>query len=184
MKYTINLVAVNPDFKESFQTFAADFAAAERHFNDRAGSMRNPKKIRVLSIQEQVLTLELSSEIELPAPAKALRLFTQYLLEYSAIQRYVYHGSLFRSVPNIEPGLTMPTGQKAEVEVMEILTKILIGDISYRSDYFYVLKTLLTCCCELDKSLQREYLNRVPELLMREMRLVKEMSNEKLKKGQ
>lgn len=74
-------------------------------------------------------------------------------------------------------------GQITEVEVMEMLTKILMGDISYRGEYFSALRTLLTCCCDLDRSLQRAYLSRVSELLIREAELVKEMSHKKPDEG-
>lgn len=64
-----------------------------------------------------------------------------------------------------------------------MLTKILMGDISYRREYFSALRTLLTCCCDLDRSLQRAYLSRVSELLIREAELVKEMSHKKPDEG-
>ena len=86
MTYTLYLTPADPEFTGSLRAYAADLDAAVAHFN--GGTMRNPKSLRLLEIQDRFLLLELKSELELPAPAKALRLFTQYLLKFSDLRRW------------------------------------------------------------------------------------------------
>ena len=166
MTYTLCLTPANPEFSGSLRTYAANIYAATEHFN--GGRMRNPKTLRVLDIQDRFLILELKSEIDLPTPAKALRLFTQYLLKFSDINRCVYHNSLFRNVSLPTQAPAGPAAQTDEVEVMATLTRLLMGELPHRKEVFATVQVLLSRYLEMDRPHQQAFLSRLPALIERE----------------
>ena len=171
MTYLLNLVPASPAFDDTLKKYAADFQAAADYFVCQSAHTRNPKTLKIIEIQDSLLVLELTAKIELPAPAKALRLFTQYLLEHSALQTYVYHRCLFRSARVVTPSqVASPVGQSAEVQVMDALTRMLIGEKPNRQEYFSVFKAVLDCSRDMEDSCLKKYLARVQELIVAEAR--------------
>lgn len=174
MIYRIILIPAAPNFEGSFKKYSNDFSLAASSFNAQSGSMRNKKRLTILTVEDNVLTVELSSDIELPVPAKSLRIFTQYLLKNSEIQHQVYHGSLFRSVPAAQqlPGDSIAQAQGEEEAVMGTLTRVLMGTLPHRKEIFSTIQVLLSCCRELDRSRQQEYLLNLEELIRKEAALM------------
>jgi len=171
MTYLLNLVPASPAFDDTLKKYRSDFEDAAAHFNHQSLHTRNPKALRILDIRDSLLVLELTAKVELPAPAKALRLFTQYLLEHSTISRYTYHSCLFRSVRIADPPPAVsPAGQPAEVLVMDRLTRLLVGELPHRSEYFAALQTLLDCCQDMEGPCLKKYLARMRELMLAEAR--------------
>ncbi len=171
MTYLLNLVPASPAFDNTLKKYSGDFDRAVMHFNRKSVHTRNPKSLRILDVQDTLLVMELTAKIELPAPAKALRQFTQYLLEHSDIRRYTYHSCLFRSVRISKPSpVASPCKQTAEVLVMDTLTRLLVGELPNRSEYFAVFQMLLECSQDMEERCLKKYLTRMQELTLAEAR--------------
>lgn len=171
MTYLLNLVPASPSFDDTLKKYTADIQAAVDYFVCQSAHTRNPKTLKVVEVQDSLLVLELTTKIALPAPAKALRLFTQYLLEHSALKIYVYHRCLFRSVRVANPPqAASPSGQSAQVQVMDALTRMLVGEAPNGPDYFAVFKALLDCSRDMETSCLKKYLDRIQEHITAEAR--------------
>jgi len=162
MNYQINLTIASPDFQGSLKKYTEDIKAAVDFFNLKSESMRNPKTLRLIAVEDSLCVVELASEKELPAPAKALRLFSQYLLEHSPISQYTYGSSLFRSVRVVNQLPPPPdSGEPTEIQVMDQLVRMLAGQFTGRNSYFATIKTLLDCSGDMDGRCLELYLEKV-----------------------
>lgn len=168
--YRISLTMANPEFNGTLNKFAEDIDSAVNFFNERSKYTRNPKGLRLIDIQDDICIVEMTSEKELPTPAKALRLFTQYLLDNSELRRYTYCGSLFRSirVTGEVPASMSNPADPTEVQVMDRLTRLLIGQISGKNDCFSVIKTLLDCSGSMEEHVAAQYLATVERMMIEE----------------
>lgn len=76
------------------------FDRALDYYNTKSLIAKNPKKIVDKAvIDSRTLQLMLQSEIELPYPSKALRLFSRYLVDpetEGALNQYIYGKQLFK----------------------------------------------------------------------------------------
>lgn len=173
--YRIQLIPASPNFHDALDSFSSDFQAAADYFNSCGESMRNKKELKFLGVQGEVLSLELTSEIDLPTPGKSLRLFSRYLLENSKISDYAYCGSLFRST-SVTKVPDIPSAKRSvEEEVMCTLTRLLVGDIPNRKTYFSIFNTLLKSV-ELNETAQNEFLSHIRAHLANKLDEVKKES--------
>lgn len=158
MKYQINLTMADPAFQGTLKKYVKDIGAAVAVFNLRSEDTKNPKVLSLKDVQDSLVVLELTSEKELPTPAKALRLFTQYLLENSEIGQYSYRNCLFRSVRVAAPTSVPELDGPVEVRVMDRLTRLLVGPRSARVRYFSAIQTLFDCSKDMEESCLEQYL--------------------------
>lgn len=177
--YRISLIIANPEFPGILKEFEEDINSAVNFFNEHSKYTRNPKELRLIDIQDDICIVEMTSEKELPTPAKALRLFTQYLLENSELSRYTYCGSLFRSIRvtgEVPTSMANPA-DPTEVQVMDRLTRLLIGQISGKNECFSVIKTLLDCSGDMEEHVAAQYLRTVEKLIIEEAKKLEHGGN-------
>ncbi len=169
MKYIINLMVANPNFKGSLREYEIDIDNSIIYFNTKAESKNNSKTIKKVDIQDTVLILELQTESEMPAPAKALRTFTKHLLDNSKLGEQAYYGSLFRSVKIANPtNIPFDTEQPSELIVMNKLLRLLVGEDMNKNEYFSILHTLLKCTNDMETSCLKSYSNRICKIMIEE----------------
>ena len=158
MQYLLNLTMANPAFDGTLRQYTDDLEAAITWFNEQSVHTRNPKSLQCLQIQDSLLVLELTTKVALPAPAKALRLFTQHLLRHSPLGQYVYHNCLFKSVRLAQNVPTTPQALPPEVQVMDALTRMLAGCQPHGAAYFGLFKTVLDCSRDMEEACLKQYL--------------------------
>lgn len=162
MEYFINLALADPAFRGTLKRYAQDLEDAACWFNSRSESSQNPKGLRIVDIQDSLCTVALTSEKALPAPAKALRLFTQYLLAHSDLGEHVYRSCLFRSVRVANQAApTSNPEEPAEVQVMDKLTRLLVGQAGGKDGYFSVIKTLFDCTADMEDYFLAQFLAKI-----------------------
>lgn len=169
MKYVINLMVANPTFKGSLREYETDIDKSIIYFNAKSESKNNRKSIKKIEIQDTVLILELQTETEMPAPAKALRTFTKHLLDNSKLGEQAYYGSLFRSVKIASPSnVQIDTAQPAELIIMNKLLRLLVGEDMNKDEYFSILETLLKCTNDMENACLKSYSSRICKIMIEE----------------
>lgn len=94
-KYKISIQFADPSAPDFDDSIMPVFESAIRNYNTKSLIAKNPKKITEKSIVDpRTLQLTLESDIELPFPSKALRLFSAYLVE--PFSQYIYGKQLFK----------------------------------------------------------------------------------------
>lgn len=170
MKYLIHLAIADPTFPGGLEKYSQDIRGGITYFNLHSANTKNPKLLSLVELQDRLCVVELVSGKELPVPAKALRLFTQYLLEHSELSQYVYHSCLFRNVRAASSApASVPTpnySEMVEVQVMDRLTRLLVGPRSARVRYFSAIQTLFDCSKDMEESCLEQYLSGVAGIMV------------------
>jgi hypothetical protein len=162
-------MAANPTFSGSLKKHENDIDNAIVHFNNKPGNISSQKKLTKLDVQDNILIIELQTNIEMPSPAKGLRSFTKFLLEQSELSEQAYFGSLFRSVKIASPkSNTHSSSAPDELIVMNKLTRLLVGEDMNKQEYFSLLKTLINITDEMDATCLKPFLANIQEILVDE----------------
>lgn len=172
-------MAANPTFSGSLKKYENDIDDAITFFNNKAGNLSTQKKITKIDVQDNILIIELQTNIEMPSPAKGLRSFTKFLLDNSEIKEQAYFGSLFRSVKIANPtpkAKSLP--ESAELQVMNKLTRLLIGEDTNKHEYFSFFKTLIDVTDEMDTVCLKPYLTHIQEIIVKEAKKQDTMKTE------
>ena len=99
--YAVGLTLAHPAPNQALceESYENTIYAAAKEYNAICSTAKNnPKEITILEIGEKHIILTLSSSVELPAPGKALRSFSQILLNDSNFKNaFMFGKQLFTS---------------------------------------------------------------------------------------
>lgn len=105
MKYKLGLTLVNPSSTEIDLTrYKEEIDRAVASYNLKQKKAANHKTLALLKITPKELIVTLDSQIALTAPAKALRTFSQIIVEEfpDMASQMLYHNHIFRSFPIVD----------------------------------------------------------------------------------
>ena len=105
MKYKLGLTLVNPSSTAIDLTrYKEEIDRAVARYNLKQKKSANHKTLALLKITPKELIVTLDSQIALTAPAKALRIFSQIIVEEfpDMASQMLYHNHIFRSFPIVD----------------------------------------------------------------------------------
>lgn len=102
--YKLGLTLVNPSTEINLTTYQEEIDRAVASYNLKQKKAVNHKTLVLLKITPKELIVALDSEIALTAPAKALRTFSQIIIDEfpNFASKILYHNHLFRSFPVVD----------------------------------------------------------------------------------
>lgn len=130
-KYKINIQFADPDAPDFDDEIMSVFDNAISNYNTKSLIAKNKKRITSKTVLDpRTLQLILESEIDLPFPSKALRLFSAYLIDPEtggAMNNYIYGKQLFKMYSE---EVIEDTGANTELMLSEELNSIRLKAIS------------------------------------------------------
>lgn len=102
--YKLGLTLVNPSTEINLTTYQEEIDRAVASYNLKQKKAVNHKTLVLLKITPKELIVALDSQITLTAPAKALRTFSQIIIDEfpNFASKILYHNHLFRSFPVVD----------------------------------------------------------------------------------
>lgn len=102
--YKLGLALVNPCIEIDLTAYPKALEQAVASYNAKQEKAANHKTLILLKITPKELVVALDSQIPLTAPAKALRTFSQIIVEEfpDMASRMLYHNHIFRSFPIVD----------------------------------------------------------------------------------
>ena len=102
--YQLGLALVNPSTEIDLTAYQAALKQAVASYNAKQEKAANRKTLVLAKITSKELVVSLDSQAALTAPAKALRTFSQIIVEEfpDLASKLLYHNHLFRSFPLID----------------------------------------------------------------------------------
>lgn len=102
--YKLGLTLVNPSTEINLTTYQEEIDQAVASYNLKQKKAVNHKTLVLLKITPKELIVALDSQITLTTPAKALRTFSQIIIDEfpNFASKILYHNHLFRSFPVVD----------------------------------------------------------------------------------
>lgn len=119
--YTLGLSLVNPCTQIDLTAYQEEMNQAVVRYNAKQKKAVNHKTLALLRITPKELVVALDSQTALATPAKALRTFSQIIVdEFPDIASQVlYHNHIFRSFPIVEPSQTEQADSEHTAEISD-----------------------------------------------------------------
>lgn len=114
--YKLGLSLVNPTTELKLNNYQQEIEQAVASYNCKQQRAVNHKKLILLKVNPKELIVSLESEVSLTAPAKALRTFSQIIVEElpDVASKMLYHNHIFRSFPVVDD----PQIEQSRIEIV------------------------------------------------------------------
>lgn len=121
--YKLGLALVNPCAEIDLTLYQEQMEQAVAIYNEKQEKAANHKALVLLKLSAKELVVGLDSQAALTAPAKALRTFSQIIVdEFPVIaSQLLYHNHIFRSFPIVDdPQIEQSRIEAATAEISDL----------------------------------------------------------------
>ena len=139
--YKLGLSLVNPSTELELTAYQQEIEKAVASYNSKQQRAVNHKKLFLLKVNPKELIVSLESEVALTAPAKALKTFSQIIVEElpDVASKMLYHNHIFRSFPIVDElqieqsRIESVTAEISDQKLLEAMVRLCMNPLENRS---------------------------------------------------
>ncbi len=139
--YKLGLSLVNPTTELKLNKYQQELEQAVASYNSKQQRAVNHKKLILLKVNPKELIVSLESEVALTAPAKALRAFSQIIVEElpDVASKMLYHNHIFRSFPVVDDPkieqsrIKIVAAEISDQKLLETMVRLCMNPLENRS---------------------------------------------------
>lgn len=140
-QYKLGLSLANPSTEVELTAYRQEIEKAVASYNSKQERAVNHKKLFLLKVNPKELIVSLESEVALTTPAKALRTFSQIIVEDlpDMASRMLYHNHIFRSFPIVDElqieqsRIESVTAEISDQQLLETMVRLCMNPFENRS---------------------------------------------------